>query len=71
MWGVESIQIINKHFESVLVYCGNFLVHKSGQVAVRALTVGDRIFETLVFFNFSAQDASILKISVPIRKKRF
>lgn len=24
MWGVESIQIINKHFESVLVRCGFF-----------------------------------------------
>ena len=33
-------------------------------------TVGDRIFETLVFVNFSAQDASILKISVPISKRR-
>ena len=33
-------------------------------------TVGDRIFETLVFVNFSAQDASILKISVPIIKRR-
>ena len=65
-----SSPIPDKHFESVLVYCGNFLVHKSGQVAVRALTVGDRIFETLVFFNFSAQDASILKISAPINKRR-
>ena len=33
------------------------------------ITVGDGIFETLVFFNFSAQDASILKISVPISKR--
>ena len=28
------------------------------------------IFETLVFVNFSAQDASIIKISVPVRKSR-
>ena len=29
----------------------------------KMITVGDRIFETLVFFNFSAKDASNLKIS--------
>ena len=33
-------------------------------------TVSDRIFETIIFFNFSAQDSSILKISVPISKRR-
>ena len=33
------------------------------------ITVGDRIFKPLVFINFSAQDASILKISVPIFKR--
>ena len=33
-------------------------------------TVGAVRNETLVFVNFSAQDASILKISVPIIKRR-
>ena len=33
-------------------------------------TVGVIRIETLVFVNFSAQDASILKISVPIIKRR-
>ena len=33
-------------------------------------TVGVIRNETLVFVNFSAQDASILKISVPIIKRR-
>ena len=42
------------------------------QVAVMAenYTVGAVRNETLVFVNFSAQDASILKISVPIIKRR-
>ena len=35
-----------------------------------ANTVGVIRNETLVFVNFSAQDASILKISVPIIKRR-
>ena len=34
-------------------------------------TVGVNKNCTLVFVNFSAQDASILKISVPIIKRRF
>merc|ERR1712067_165172 len=34
------------------------------------ITVGADKNETLVFVNFSAQDASILKISVPIIKRR-
>ena len=34
------------------------------------ITVGVIRNETLVFINFSAQDASILKISVPISKRR-
>ena len=34
------------------------------------LTVGVNKNWTLVFVNFSAQDASILKISVPIIKRR-
>ena len=38
--------------------------------AAAAHTVGAVRNETLVFVNFSAQDASILKISVPIIKRR-
>ena len=37
---------------------------------VRRTTVGVIRNETLVFVNFSAKDASILKISVPIIKRR-
>ena len=36
----------------------------------RINTIGAVKNETLVFINFSAQDASISKISVPIIKKR-
>ena len=41
-----------------------------GRLAGAASTVGVNKNWTLVFVNFSAQDASILKISVPIRKRR-
>ena len=37
---------------------------------VSSLTVGFIKNETLIFLNFSAQGASILKISVPIIKRR-
>ena len=33
-------------------------------------TVGDRIFETLVFVNFLAQDASIARTRMPLKKKK-
>ena len=36
----------------------------------KSITVGVITNETLVLVNFSAQDASILKISVPINKRR-
>ena len=42
----------------------------AGLPASAATTVGVIRNETLVFVNFSAQDASILKISVPIIKRR-
>ena len=47
------------------------VIYGGHDVRIQA-TVGDRIFETLSFssiVNFSVQDASILKISVPISKR--
>ena len=50
----------------------NILTKKNifGLLKPEAFTLGAIIFETLVFVNFSAQDASILKISVSISKRR-
>ena len=46
------------------------LVEEDPAIVYTAHTVGVNKNWTLVFVNFSAQDASILKISVPIIKRR-
>ena len=46
------------------------LSKEASYVVMHVHTVGVNKNETLVFVNFSAQGASILKISVPISKRR-
>ena len=54
----------------MLIYASKQYIPAGVYAVYDASTVGAVRNETLVFFNFSAKDASKLKISVPIIKRR-
>ena len=77
MWKFKPFLVISVGNQCIRNIMFQILIHfrffKAGDhitlTAIHTVTVGAVRNETLFFINFSAQDASILKISVPIFKR--
>ena len=72
---LARLHFVTIHPEHVVLWAGDTYTDSVVSRALtktysQSITVGVIRNETLVFVNFSAQDASILKISVPIIKRR-
>ena len=63
-WYIQSSSIGRLTLSNTRVTIGHLMVIKG-----HLLTVGPKIYGTIVFIHFSSQDASILKFSVPITIK--